>query len=803
MPLLFPAIDKKLIAAAPDFFFFSRITSSHSLFHQGQSIVAIDFAATVMAPPTNDRKRRRQDTEASTAAKTHDPDGGIDRTTKKAKVEDSRSVFVRSLPPNVTNESLADFFSQYFPVKHATVVIDQKTKESRGFGFVSFADADDAKDAKAALDKKEWDGRRIRIEVAEPRHRNAESNSGETPKKVGRAAEASQRPSTKLIIRNLPWSIKTSEQLSKLFLSYGKVIYSDLPQNKGKLKGFGFVTIRGRPNAEKALEGVNGKTVDGRTLAVDWAVDKATWDKQQNAENEGKESKDAEDEDEDEEPKSKDKDAGKAKDAGTDNGEVKNRDDQLQSDLANFMKNYMHNMEDEDDEDDEKEDEDEDEDDEDMKLLDEEEEEEKEFPKPKRELMTDNSSTVFVRNLPFTTTDEQLQSFFGHFGKVRYARVVIDKATEKPAGTGFVCFVDAADAKTCIVGAPRKVQPTAGGVKHSILQDENADPTGKYTLDGRVLQVAQAVGKNEAANLAENSLAQRRQKDKRRLYLLSEGSLGANSSLRGLLTDNEVRMRQASALQRKKLVEKNPMLHISLTRLALRNIPSDIGAKELKELARKAVVGFAKDVKEGRRQPLSKEENARDGKDAKDKEKDRKLKRKGIVKQAKIVFEDNKGSKVSETSGAGKSRGYGFIEYTSHRWALMGLRYLNGLQLDGNNGKKQRLIVEFAIENAQVVKRRQDAENASRTAKGKKGDAAEDSASEEEDEEEEVPEPKKKKGRKIKGNLNKGPKVKPAKEEEDGEKEKKPTNAKEAIQQKLIARKRLMRKKKAVARGKA
>ncbi|KAK1236973.1 hypothetical protein MKX08_007921 [Trichoderma sp. CBMAI-0020] len=744
-----------------------------------------------MAPP-NDRKRRIQDTENSAATKSHDPDGGIARTAKKPKVDDGRSIFVRSLPPGVTNESLTDFFSEYFAVKHATVVVDQETKESRGFGFVSFADADDARDAKAALDKKEWDGRRIRIEVAEPRQRNAD----EADKRPGKGREAFQRPSTKLIIRNLPWSIKTSEQLSKLFLSYGKVIYSDLPQNKGKLKGFGFVTIRGRPNAEKALEAVNGKIVDGRPLAVDWAVDKATWDKQQGAESGEKDSQDDEDDDDEAEDEKKDKDVG-------DDGEVKNRDDQLAADLANFMKNHMTNMEDEDDKDEDEDEEEDDEDDEDMKLVDE-MDEEKETQKPKRELMTDNSSTVFVRNLPFTATDEQLKSFFGHFGTVRYARVVMDKATDRPAGTGFVCFVDNEDAKSCIINAPRRAPPTAGGVKHSLLQDENADPTGKYTMDGRVLQVAQAVNKNEAANLAENSLAQRRQKDKRHLYLLSEGAIG-NSPLRGLLTDAEVRMRSMSAQQRKKLVEKNPMLHISLTRLALRNIPNDIGAKELKELARKAVVEFAKDVKEGRRQPLSKEENARDGKDAKDKEKDRKQKRKGIVKQAKIVFEDNKGSKVSESSGAGKSRGYGFIEYTSHRHALMGLRYLNGHQLDGNNGRKQRLIVEFAIENAQVVKRRQEAEKTAR--KPKKDDA--DASDGEEDEEEEVPEQKKKKkqkGKKPKGNLNKGPQVgakaKPPKEGDVDEK-KKPVDAKEAIQQKLIARKRQVRKKKAVARGKA
>ena len=107
----------------------------------------------------------------------------------------------------------------------------------------------------------------------------------------------------------------------------------------------------------------------------------------------------------------------------------------------------------------------------------------------------------------------------------------------------------------------------------------------------------------------------------------------------------------------------------------------------------------------------------------------RKLKGKGIVKQAKVVFEGREGSKVSEESGAGRSRGYGFVEYSSHRWALMGLRWLNGYSVgarpvEGAKGhptatedpaeRKRRLIAEFAIENAQVVMRRQEREEKAR-----------------------------------------------------------------------------------------
>ncbi|KAK2933898.1 RNA recognition motif domain [Fusarium oxysporum f. sp. vasinfectum] len=678
-----------------------------------------------MGTSKNDRKRPHTEAEELDPASFEDRDNGAVKASKRARVEERRSLFVRSLPPGATSESLTDFFSQHYPVKHATVVVDQKTKESRGYGFVTLADAEDAAEAKKALNNQDWNGRRIRIDVAEPRQRN--NTTGELPAHKVRKEELQRPP--KLIVRNLPWSIKTSEQLSHLFRSFGKVKFADLPQDKGKLKGFGFVTLRGRPNAERALEAINGKEIDGRTLAVDWAVDKDTWEKQQPEENAKpkKAQKKQEDDEEDE-------------------------DDQTSSEGS---------------------------DDEDEEEGGAEAEKEVQSLAPKR--MTDNTSTVFIRNLPFTTTDEQLKDFFDHFGKVRYARVVMDKVTEKPAGTGFVCFYDVDDAKKCIKGAPRP-DPSVAAAKNSILQDESADPDGKYTLDGRLLQVAQAVNKQEATNLADSSLAKRNEKDKRKLFLLNEGVIDRSSPLFNLLTPSEMQVRQASAAQRKKLVQGNPSLHLNL-----------------KELARKAVVEFAKEVKAGRRQPLSKEENARDGKDAKEKEHERKAKGKGIIRQAKIVFESGQGQKMPEKDG-GKSRGYGFIEYTSHHWALMGLRYLNGHQLENEAGKKQRLVVEFAIENAQVVQRRRANEERSRQLNPEHNKAAKAEG-----------QPKtnaqhtrddKKRGRKgDRGDkVHKGGKDRGSKqaEEEGG---RKPESDAE-MKHRLIARTRVMRKKKALSRGK-
>ncbi|KAI0904407.1 hypothetical protein F4823DRAFT_567744 [Ustulina deusta] len=634
---------------------------------------------------------------AAEAATTHaESDTVADRPSKKARV-DSRSLFVRGLAPHTTSETLTDFFSQHFPVKHATVVVDPQTKSSRGYGFVTFTDGEDTQAAKAQLQGQKVDGRPISLDIAESRHRQAGAAAEDAAarKEDRRAALAEARKAPKLIIRNLPWSIKHSDQLSALFRSYGLVKYADIPQHKGKLSGFGFVTMRGRKNAEAAIEGVNGKVVDGRTVSVDWAVSKDEW--QTHEKNGTKSAKELEEttgddhNDDDDVVSERDEEDGDAK-----TEEDKEEEEEEDEDLKNFMKNHMENLEDEDSE--------------------AEEEEDggdgtsggapASSVKPQT---TDNRTTIFIRNLPFSTTDAELKAHFENFGHIRYARVVHDRATDRPAGTGFVCFANEDEFKACLKEAPRP-QQSAIPNKKSILQDETADEAGKYTIDGRVLQISHAVSKDEASRLAESGAAAREGKhqDKRRLYLLSEGAIRKDSPMFNMLAPSEVKIREQSAAQRKKVIQGNPSLHISLTRLAVRNIPRNLDSKGLKALAREAVVGFASDVKAGRRQPLSKEENARGGEQDKEAERRRKEKGKGIVKQTKIMFENREGSKVAEADGAGKSRGYGFIEYTSHRWALMGLRWLNGHALKTDDGKTQRLIVEFAIENAQVVARRKE-----------------------------------------------------------------------------------------------
>ncbi|KAJ9607589.1 RNA recognition motif-containing protein [Cladophialophora chaetospira] len=624
--------------------------------------------------------------------------------TEAGAKDQRRSLFVRSLPASVTTERLTEHFSESFPLKHATVVVDPETNISRGFGFVTFADAEDAQAAVAQFNNSELDGRKIKVEVAESRQRDAEVGGKSAVNTTGVKLRAQREKSQgdtqapKLIVRNLPWSIKTSEDLAALFRSYGKVKHAVVPKKNPKVQfGFGIVLLRGKKNAERALAGVNGKEIDGRTLAVDWAVDKDTWQKEQASGKENLDSKAVEGS-ADRSPKD-DVDAdsvtGDGEDLGEDAEEQQDSDEDPVDDFdaANADADDI----------------------------------ESEAASEDEPHENKNDTTVFVRNLPYSTDDEALKDHFSTFGPVRYARVVYDQDTERPRGTAFVCFFNLEDAKACVKNSPKhelSVEETSKDkkrrgetVKHSVLENEASDPSGRYTLEGRVLQVARALSREGAERRANEASEKRdiRDRDKRRLYLLSEGSVANGTKLYELLGKAEIDIREASARQRQKLIKSSPNLCLSLTRLSVRNLPRGIDSKELKALAREAVVGFAKDCKEGIRQPLSKEEMRRGGPEMQEAEHKRKQSGKGIVRQAKVVFEDKEGSKVKE--GAGRSRGYGFIEYVSHRNALAGLRWLNGHMVKPKNAggeKGKRLIVEFAIENAQVLQRRAERERKSR-----------------------------------------------------------------------------------------
>jgi RNA recognition motif-containing protein len=83
----------------------------------------------------------------------------------------SKKLFVGGLSWGTTEEGLQQAFAQFGELVEVKVVVDRDTGRSRGFGFVTFANPDDADRALEEMNGTSLDGRNIRVDHAEDRGR--------------------------------------------------------------------------------------------------------------------------------------------------------------------------------------------------------------------------------------------------------------------------------------------------------------------------------------------------------------------------------------------------------------------------------------------------------------------------------------------------------------------------------------------------------------------------------------------------------------------------------------------------------
>lgn len=87
--------------------------------------------------------------------------GGGARNRKNAEM-----VYIGNLNYNIKERDLVGIFGRYGKVGHVKLVIDLKTKRSKGIAFVEMFDKDDASNAIAALNGKTIDGRVAKVSMA-------------------------------------------------------------------------------------------------------------------------------------------------------------------------------------------------------------------------------------------------------------------------------------------------------------------------------------------------------------------------------------------------------------------------------------------------------------------------------------------------------------------------------------------------------------------------------------------------------------------------------------------------------------
>jgi RNA recognition motif-containing protein len=90
----------------------------------------------------------------------------------------SSNLYVGNLSFDVREEELRELFAAHGQVVSAKVITDRETGRPRGFGFVEMAQAEDAQKAIQNLDGKEFMGRPLKVNIAQPRENRPRGGGG-------------------------------------------------------------------------------------------------------------------------------------------------------------------------------------------------------------------------------------------------------------------------------------------------------------------------------------------------------------------------------------------------------------------------------------------------------------------------------------------------------------------------------------------------------------------------------------------------------------------------------------------------
>ncbi|XP_059023703.1 nucleolin [Mustela lutreola] len=165
---------------------------------------------------------------------------------------ESKTLVLSNLSYSATEETLQEVFEKATFIK----VPQNQNGKSKGYAFIEFASFEDAKEALNSCNKREIEGRAIRLELQGPRG----------------SPNARSQPSKTLFVKGLSEDT-TEETLKESFDGSVRArIVTD--RETGSSKGFGFVDFNSEEDAKAAKEAMEDGEIDGNKVTLDWAKPK-------------------------------------------------------------------------------------------------------------------------------------------------------------------------------------------------------------------------------------------------------------------------------------------------------------------------------------------------------------------------------------------------------------------------------------------------------------------------------------------------------------------------------------------------
>mmetsp|Transcript_36848 Transcript_36848/g.84932 ORF Transcript_36848/g.84932 Transcript_36848/m.84932 type:complete len:905 (-) Transcript_36848:171-2885(-) len=582
-----------------------------------------------------------------------------------------RTLMLRGLPRSVGKQRVWQWVQDQLPAGSALESVKRVIGNSDAEGgdsecgySVTFCKESVARRALETLRTAQLDGRSVSVSL-----RAAEKGMATT--KVGR-----------LIVRNLAFGA-TLKQIRKAFQHLGQLKEVHIPPapegSKNRHRGFAFVQYEDPSLAAKAVEELNGTKICGRGVAIDHAVDAMLFGSLQKQEEERQRRAASTlvgaGEDEDLILETAPAEATlprKVIEENAEDGEDAGNLENMTAEVAKPKEEEVERM---------------------RRLLEDDSKAKEEKPEKNKKIQPDapkrapgfdleKKSTVFVRNIPFEATQEDLSEVFRRFGPLKSVKLVLDKHGQNAhAGKAFVQFRDQAGAAAALADearAEKKLKEMSALLKRKGDQTNDLIAVDGFgiTLKGRRLVVKDALKPEEADKIVEAKQDRKKKKEEEKemwMHLLHIGEIKDGSQAWFQMSKSEQDQRRASA-QERKFRSTNPNFAIHPQRLSIRNLPRSVDATKL----RTAIIDYL-----GQLEGVS---TAGTG------VKTRRKSAQVLIDKVQLVRD----SERKDAENVRKSRGFAFVTFKDHKWAMSTLLHLN------NNpavfGGKKRPIVEFAIE---------------------------------------------------------------------------------------------------------